>query len=329
MIGLIGANGKIGSEISSALKKLLPDTEIKYGCRRPNESTTGIWHTVDISDKNSLKSFIGNCRLLINASGSVPAFIPDIPLVELGNQEYCRKIKNPESYTLLYGCGSVPGIIGMIPRFLAEETGAVNHLRMDYLINEPLSMTAALDMTESYSFPSSKKTGVSKNIAESVPFIGDSVYRYHFSDDESRGVSKLLNVADSEWAMIRETDDLERILSMPFKNRQELAERLYTFSHVQRQGLENSIQFLTELQGENKTITCFAKSASPSALSGKVCASVAAAVIQGNIDKGVSLLSLCKGWKTVWSLLMLTEPFDLWAVYPCRMTEIIEEEGEL
>lgn len=328
MIGLIGANGKIGSEIVKALHELVPDEDIKLGCRRPPVDSQGLWQVVDITETTSLKDFGQDCSILINASGGTPALLPELPFVELGSQNNFSSITDKP---ILYGCGSVPGVIGMIPRVLSETVSPIKRLRMDYLINEPLSMTAAFDMTESYSLPSgnAKKAQMSASVPECVPFIGDEVYRYRFSDAETRGIDRILNVKNSEWSMVRESDDLEQIFTMQFTSRQELAEKLYTSSHIQRQGLENSIQFLTELQGDKMAVTCFAKCSNPSALSGKTCAAAAVAVLQGKIRNGVSLLSLSDDWKAVWELIMQTKPFDVWMVYPCCMDKIMEEEGEL
>lgn len=332
MIGLLGASGKIGSEVRKALLFLDSDIEIKCGCRKIPQNAEGIWQQTDVNNENSLKEFIQDCDLLINASGMTIKQKTDIPIVEIGDDEYYKTIEY-NGTSLIYGCGAVPGIIGIIPRRLAKDFDSVQSIRVDYLINEPITRTAGLDMASSFSI-TGNNTAIFRTEPEKIPFLCETAYRYRFADEESKGIDSLLGVKESEWSMVRESDEFEQLLSKSYASKEEFVEQLCTLSRVKQLGRDNSIGFIIELKGladgKNKSILCYAHSPLPHEVSAKSCASVAYALYKKKITDGVYRMALCPEWEEIWNIFEKLKPFDTFITYPCSIADMeTEEEGEL
>lgn len=335
MIGLLGASGKIGTEIAAALKLLMPEIKIKSGCRRYIENSyTDAYQFVDANSLQLLKDFATDCKLIINASGVVIKNNIGIPVIDVGDDDYYKSLKY-QQMSFIYGCGAVPGVIGLIPQKLAEEFDSIKKLQVNYIINEPLTMTAAFDMTKSFHINSSKSPAPKiKNQPEKIPFIGDSAYRYRFVDTESKIIDSLLEVTDSKWFMVRDSDDFEQLFAESYNSRKELAEQIFKLSHIKQLGNTNSISFVIEISGikdtAEKVISCHAKSFSPSGLSGKVCAAVAVALYDMKISSGVYRMSSCQEWKEIWKLIEKLNAFDVFVTYPYALEYMEqEEEGEI
>lgn len=334
MIGVLGANGKIGSEIVKALSTLVPEIEIKLGCHRNMEKDKDHWHIVDANDIESINNFSKHCKLIINASGIAIKNQIKIPVVEMGDHDSYQDLTY-QGFSFIYGCGAVPGIIGLIPQKLAEKFDSLKTMRMYYLINEPLTMTAALDMTANFHINKNKASvKIINHEPEKIPFLGDNVYKYRFVDTESNTVDDLLNITDSEWFMVRDSDDFEQLFSKQYDSRKELAEQICKLSKIKQLGIKNSISFVVELTGikdkKEKAVSCYIQSSSPSALSGKACAAAAVALYNQSISEGVYRMALCKEWKEIWKNLKQLNPFDIFLTYPYLFRDMeIEEEGEL
>lgn len=339
MIALLGATGKIGREIDKSLARLNPDWKIKKGyCRGVNAAEN--FYKVNIEDKESLKEFVHGCRLIINAAGPSEklseyvlqmALEEKIALIDVGNPPCYRNYIGQCEIPILHGCGAVPGVIGLLPLYLAKaiEGKSISNLIVNYSINEPMSKTAALDMVAAMNLTEGKNVVESKTT--SVTFFGDAVYQYPYYDDESKGIDKKLNVGISSWNMIRNENGYEKILANGYKNKQDLAEAMCRYSKANQAGQENSVMFSVEISsGDGEQIEryrCFAKSKEPAELSGKTAASAAYILYEG-IENGTSLMSLSKQAERIWEVLEGLNPFETVMVYPYG-SEDMEEEGEL
>lgn len=335
MIGVLGASGKIGSEVVAALKLLKPELKIKAGCRKCiKDSYIHAWQLADANSLESLKNFAADCKLIINASGIVIKDNFGVPVIEVGDDNYYKSLQY-QQIPFIYGCGAVPGVIGLIPRKLAEEFDSIHTLQVNYLINESLTMTAALDMTKNFHINNSKSsTPRIKNQPEKIPFISDSAYRYRFVDNESKIIDSLLGVSNSQWFMTRDSDDFEQLFAESYSSQKEFAEQIFKLSHIKQLGVTNSISFVIEIRGiknkNEKIVSCYAKSSSPSGLSGKTCAAVAVALYDMKISAGIYRMSSCKEWKEIWKLIEKLNAFDIFVTYPYALEYMEqEEEGEI
>ena len=321
-IGLIGAGGRIGSEIRRALKKLAPDIDVICASRTPQGRD---WRRVDASDHDSISEFSRDCVLIINASGT-RVNGEGLRIVDLG-EEYCESAE-----TAIYGCGAAPGILGLFPLVLAKGFERVDRIRVDYLINEPMTLTAAKDMAKRYSTSGYSNIG-SITTPYSMPFFGDSVYSYPYSDDESRGVEKLLGVQHSSWSMVRRSDDFEKILTAPYTDRDEFVRKLVEQSHVAQLGQKNEFVMTVYLDGESEgkktELTAFAQCDSPAALSGKACAAAAIGLYEGVLRRGIYRLPFCDNRLALWDIFMRSDPFDTYKLYPYALNDGAETDGEI
>lgn len=339
MIALLGASGRIGGEVYKALKRLSPDTAVRCGCRNAG-GKNGEWQAVDIFDEDSMERFVRGADIIINAAGPSQKVSPgvlraavknDKTLIDIGENRCFKDNTHSRDSRVIFGCGSVPGVSGLIPLGLSREFDKVRHLRMDYIINESLSYSAAFDMSQRLN--PHKATGLGSK-PEKVPFIGENVYRYRYFDDETAAVDRQIGVRRSEWSMIRESDSFEKLLCEEQADRVIFAEKLRRLGEVGMLGKQEAICFFAELTGErngkNKTVSCFVKASPPSALSGKCTAAAALALMEDHSFRGACMAAEYSGYLRIWEKLIKAEAFDTFAKYPYSFADNDEEEnGEL
>ncbi len=338
MIALLGAGGKIGQRIYKYLRTMDPDLMIKRGSRSI-KGKEGLWEEVDITSEESIEGFLKDVDLVINAAGPSELTSPSvmkaaiktkIKLIDLGSCDCYEKENDSKENRIIYGCGSVPGVSGMLPLILAKEYEEVKDLHVNYLINEKLSYSAAYDMAQKLN-PGASKATVSKT--ESIPFLGNQVYRYNYFDKETQYVDKALNVGYSEWAMVRQSDDLEKVLSEDCSCKEELAQRLVRLGEVNMMWKEEEICFVAELtgikQGDIKTDTCFIKVLQPSALSGACAAATALELLKDMEYSGIGLPAEYKKYPEIWDRIEKLNIFDSKCIYPYSLSGCDEECGEL
>ena len=336
MIGIIGASGKIGQEISVALQKLDANINLKLGSRNQIEKVN--WQFVDVTSNESILEFTKDCKLIINASGKFIDQLLPIPIVDLGDDEAYQspviktKFKNS---SLIYACGCVPGVIALIPQKIALDFDEITSMKVNYMINDTLSYTAALDMC--INFQIDKSNVKQKNIftkPTKIPFIGESVYSYPFSDEESRAIDKKINVQSSEWDMVRDQNDLEQLLNQSFNSKEELALEMVKKSKIVQANQSSYIKFVYEFKGikngQEYIKTVFVRTNNPSILSAKLCACTAFYLYHHTITPSFGRVGLCDEWNDLYELLQTLQPFEIMEEHQMTLSEMaVDEEGEI
>lgn len=344
MIALLGAGGKIGRVIAEQLQKHLPDAPIRRGCRKLPDRRQEAWRQVDIRDRESLACFLDDTGLIINAagpSGELSGIVAEyaaahqLPLIDVGDHDWYRENEGRHlEQPILYACGAVPGVMGLLPRFMAGDFAEVSGLAIYYSIHEAMTETAAADMTEKFRMnDQGSRPPAAVTQPEAVPFLGEQVYCYRFTDDESARVEKLCGIQSGEWYMVREQDDLERVLQENQGDRQALITALCRVSRANTQGRKSYLRFVVSMQGTDgqgeKAATCFAQSSSQSELSGKAAAAAAITVLEHQARPGLWRLACTPFWGEIWERLQKLQPFESSGIYPYPLREMGEEDGEL
>lgn len=344
MIGIIGASGKIGSEIVNTLNRYAPQEKLKCGYHTNKRDDINLWEQVDINDGESIKAFMNGCRLVINSAGPSDklsgkvmeaALESGVSLIDVGHSScYSQAGRLKSGQKMIYACGAVPGIIGHVPRKLAPEFDSIYSMTVNISLREKLTLTAAKDLVTASELPDGR-SAASRAKTENIPLIGDEVYRYQFTDEESADIDRLLGVRSSSWYMVRDTDDYEKLFSRTYKDKDEMAETLCRLYHISMQGKEDHLRFVIEMEGMKddrpKTISAYLNGESGSAVSGRVAASAALALLDGDIGEDTPVrLAMVKNYEKIWKYAEMAGTFRLFEVYPCSLADMTEEEsGEI
>lgn len=352
MIVIPGGTGKIGREAVKALHILEPEARLIVGSRH-DPGGNECWRFLDGNDPQSIDAFLEGASLILNVMGPSELTSPrilaaaekrGIPMVDVGDASCYRRFeeegrsarREPGTGALLSGCGSVPGLIGLLPLVLAEEFDRIDDLSVYYMIEEEISLSASRDMAFALR-PESLSGNPTATLtkAEALPFFGEEVYRYPYYDKECELLEKILLLKKSSWYMIRPDQEYEKLLSRAFKDREELARKISTLSKFQSGQQKPRILFSVEMQGILKERKkpgiklLYAASRDPAALSGKVAASVTSALYHNpNIRGYYRPISFPAREKLLKNLRGLN-PFTDWKVYPRFFQSDVEEEGEL
>ena len=138
MIGILGAYGNIGVwatrfiKVNSSQKLRIGGRNIdKVDSTIREEFANADWVKVDVSDKESIEQFITGCDCILDCTKISEkdalqmddiASVAKVPVVHLGIVGY-RKGKS--STLIIYGAGSIPGLSGLIPQYLAQHFDSV------------------------------------------------------------------------------------------------------------------------------------------------------------------------------------------------------------
>ncbi len=304
MIGVIGGYGKVGSFSCKYLKENSCE-KLRIGGRdtshAPLEFKTEFpnaeWQSVDATDSKNLEAFFDGCACILDAatlsedsSRRMDSIAQEarIPLVHLGLSGFQ---KSPSRIPILYGAGSIPGLSGLLPQYLAKQFDRVRTLHFFYGGVGTFSQTAAKDYLDGI-FEDSNHSMVywkdGKTIAsppqDDVPAEWKSRFSpckaFPYFDAESRSVAEKLHLSEGHWQMcICGERTLKVLESARFHYRQNpgktledllIANRLDTF------GVNGNAAFLCQMEGEirgetlSKTLNL--SGISSEALTGKVAA---------------------------------------------------------
>ena len=161
MIGILGAYGNIGIwatrfiKVNSSQKLRIGGRNIdKVSPEIREEFANADWVKVDVSDKESIEQFITGCDCILDCTKISEkdalqmddiASVANVPIVHLGIVGY-RKGKS--NAPIIYGAGSIPGLSGLIPQYLAQHFDSVEKCDFYYGGIGSFSYTAARDYME-------------------------------------------------------------------------------------------------------------------------------------------------------------------------------------
>jgi len=225
MIGILGAYGYVGIFATRFLSKF-SNQALRIGGRDfskvpeeiQKEFSSAEWMQVDAARENELEAFFTGCDCILDATS-----LPDksvlaldamaeklhIPLVHLGINGFERK---KSCVPLIYGAGSIPGLSGLLPQYLAKSFESVKELNFCFGGNGTMSKSAAKDYLEGICDPNNHSM-VYWNQGRIEPFTPSfetneffdsqlSDYRqFPYFDEESEAIAHKLQVHTGRWQM--------------------------------------------------------------------------------------------------------------------------------
>lgn len=280
MIGIIGGYGNIGLHTVRFLSKL-GITQIRIGGRNVDSISNEIrsefsnaeWISVDVSNKDSIRNFFNGCSCVLDATSTLDDNMKNmddvaedmgIPLAHLGINGFSR---SNSKVPILYGSGSIPGLSGLIPQYLASEFDSVSELDFVYGTCSAISKAAARDYMNGILSDTNHSMIYWKN-GKLEPYIPSqckfeifrqkfSTFRlYPFFDDESRAVAEKLKPEIGIWQMCiigkRTLEELDSARESYRKNPDKTIERLCTANKLDLFGVKEDAVFACSIKGMQK-----------------------------------------------------------------------------
>lgn len=360
MIGILGGCGDIGSKLSQILSNETEEV-IRIGGRHKKHTVQFdnkhfAWMQADVSDAGSLRAFVDGCRIVVNCAGlkkESSAQVAEITTdagshyVDLGAAEQSpSSLKGNSGLCAVYGAGSMPGLSGLLPRWLSKKFDRVFDLEFYYAGLGSFTETAARDYLEGLSDSQNKAIAIWKD-GRAVPFTSQSarikvsqqyVRAFPYFDEESSFVAQELRLKNGVWYMGIDGDctckALEKIKYNYMRNPYEAVKDLCAASKADcaaRKGYAGMlIQLNGERSGRKKTETLRCLFRSPSHFTASATAAVVLAISKHKMPKGSYLLGKSPHTEGYTEELMKIAPSGGIQIYEHTIGELYEEvEGAL
>lgn len=366
MIGIIGGYGDIGFQVAQILKKELNE-RLRIGGRNADKIFPNIkqpffddeWMKVDIRDMDSIKEFIGGCKIVVNCTGSSyrrtlklakAAVSYGCQYVDVGFDKEFRLLNTYlQNGNVIYATGSMPGLSGVLPRYLAEKFDLVKNMEFYYAGLGVFTPTAAEDYLEGLFSKDNKTMMIVKN-GKIIPYSTDESINHKnllskkerklfpYFDEESQFIRKTLNLKNGKWFIAIDGECTLNVLEKARfnydKNKEETIRELCTATCADCQGRNTYVEFIVQIEGkingENQSRTLILKYDNPSRLTGLVAASVVIALSQNKLSKGVYSLGACKEINDLMEIMRSVHNPIQFQLFKGKYSELFEEvEGEI
>lgn len=359
MIGILGAYGAVGiwatrfiQDHSSEKLRLGGRNIAKVNAEIREEFQNAEWMQVCVQDPKSLDAFMRDCDCILDCAKlskeeahqmDVLAEEMNIPVAHLGIVGYQNR---PAKVPVFYGSGSIPGLSGLIPQFVAEEFDRVESLDFYYGGIGAFSYTAAKDYLEGI-FENSNHSMVCWENGKTVPFtpsendVSEDLGKFlsdfkafPYFDEEAAAVTKRLNLNAARFEMcVGGKRTLETLNSARFQYKQDpekTIESLCFASKLDCFGLAEDTFFLCILSGEKdgslQKKKLIISGFTPSQFTGKVAGALALCLLKEKVPGGVLLLGESSLAKPLIHLLKKNEPRLKYNLQDMNLNEI---EGEI
>jgi hypothetical protein len=366
MIGIIGGYGKAGLQAARVLKAW-GNRPLRIGGRNPekhrqtliNQFPEAEWIEVDIENDDSLKKFITGCELIINCVGpshKTTARVMKIclsnncHLVDAGEGKGIEEISLPfHGSAVLHSAGALPGLSGILPRWLAGSFDNVTDLTAysggldqftlsgaeDYLFgifDKPKPPLSAWKDGACRPFALKRETCVA------LPFFRDEVTLHPYFDTETEFVARQLSLINGQWYMgtagERMSAALEGISGQFYADTKGAIKRLCSASQLDAAGRQTYFNYLIQLegikQGNPLTRTLVLQATGACELTGAVAAVAGIALLSKELSFDICPVSAISNPGALIPRLSETEIISQLDVFDCSISELSQEiEGEI
>jgi hypothetical protein len=366
MIGILGGYGRVGLQAASVLRDW-GNASLRIGGRNPekarekliNEFPEAEWVKVDIENDDSLKNFITGCELIVNCAGPSHRITVSVAKMCLSNgchhvdsgegKDIEKMHKSPHSSAVLYGAGAIPGLSGLLPRWLANSFDNVTNL---------IAYTGGLDQftlsgAEDYLYGiideakpplSAWKDGVysplvlKRETGVTLPFFPNEVTLNPYFDTETEFVAKDLSLLNGEWhmAIVGEhmSAALEGISGQFYADTTGAIKRLCLASELDTAGRQTYFNFLVQLegvkQGKSLTRTLVLQAKGASALTGAVVAVTGIALLEKELPVSAGPVATIPNPDKLITRLSEAKIIKRLKVFDCSISDLLQEvEGEI
>lgn len=360
MIGIIGAYGEIGKNVTNLLKEnyseklLLGGRNVKQALSNEKGLDDCELMNIDIEDSISMEKFIKKCNVVVNCSGKngyITKCITKYKSKYIDAGLTFNKMDYEGLETVLYGVGAIPGLSGILSKYLSLEFDMVESLEFYYKALGKFSLTAAKDYLDGIASSDNKSMTFLQN-GKLVNFLGyeneinkfivrSGVNRgkcYPFYDKETQHIVEKLNLKNGKWFSLLDGELISKILersSYDYKiNPKETIKNLSQASIIDSSINTKYAMFIIQESGFvgdeylKKTLTLEAED--PSRLTGAVLAMAAICVNDGIIACGQYPLWECTHTKYAVRILKSLDKSIKLNLYNNSINELFkEQEGEI
>ncbi|MFC0623428.1 hypothetical protein [Kribbella deserti] len=302
MIGILGGYGEVGRSAAS----ILAGRQIRIGGR---DASRGF--AVDVTDEQSLDRFIAGCELIVNCTGpshllsatvAKAVLRAGVDLVDAGGDETLRTSLDDEARvagrTVMLAAGALPGLSGIVPRWLAADLGGLDHLTAYFAVADRFTKAAAEDYLDGVLGMGNEPLAAWRDggaVPEALhrrhdvmlPYLATPVSAFPFLDDESRQVARDLDLSSGAWYSVIEGERLLAALDRARgTSRAEAVEDVCRSAALDLAGRTGRTTFVVQGRGGSRTRTAVVRGPGISVLTGAVAGLAATAVLEGNVLPG-------------------------------------------
>lgn len=288
MIGVIGGYGAAGQY---AVRVLSEYGSLKIGSRNADPS-------VDVRDADSLARFVDGCSLVVNCAGpshelsagvAEAAFRAGADYVDAG--DVVLDDVDTRGRAAVLSAGALPGLSGLLPRWLAAEFGGASRLTAYFGVFDRFTATGAEDYLQGVLSPKNRPLGAWRNGPSTVvrqprislPFFDQEVAAFPYLDDECVALARDLSLVEGTWYSVVAGQHLEAALDrarhLPLA---EASSELCRASALDVAGRTPYVTFLVELDGR----TCVIRAQGIAELTGTITGLAGLAVLCGEVPAG-------------------------------------------
>ncbi|WKX69036.1 saccharopine dehydrogenase NADP-binding domain-containing protein [Streptomyces sp. XD-27] len=320
MIGIIGGYGAVGAE-TARLLSLWDIGPLRLGGRDPERARRfaaahlpGAEATaVDVDDDASLAAFVRGCELVVHCAGpsyrtaervAYAALIAGAHHVDAGGGERLDALGMAAgTRSLLFAAGAVPGLSGLLPRWLAAQdfdavhgltayTGVLDRFTAtgaeDYLhgvlggANEPLA---------AWQDGGRRSGALTRRAAVELPFFPRPVAAFPYLDAEGDRLARELSLVHGRWYTVLDGEHLGAALDAARAlDRGEAVAGLCRATALDAAGRTPYVTFLVQADGTAAgrplSRTAVLRAPGIARLTGAVTAVAALAVLRGEAPSG-------------------------------------------
>lgn len=309
MIGVLGGYGAVGRHAARLLRDL-DVGPLRIGGRdgdmaRQHAAALGDAEgvAVDALDPAALARFVAGCEVVVNCAGpsrvlsAAVAAGTSADLVDAGGEEQLRRALATTSRRVVLGAGGLPGVSGLLPRYLAAGFPA-RTLTACYAVFDTFTEAAAADYLDGVLGPDSAGlagwTGGTRRAGQlarrdgvELPFVPGPVTLLPYLDAEGEAVASDLRLETASFYaaaaphLARALEGIRAGAGVPAIRRA---------AALDQAGRAPSVTFLVELTGCHDigggTRTAMLRAPGISALTGAAAAAAAVAVLRGEVAPG-------------------------------------------
>lgn len=362
MIGILGGYGKVGLQAVRVFDNW-GKSPLRIGGRNletarnhlTGEFNDAEWVEVDIENDDSLKNFITDCELIVNCAG--PSHRLTSRVAQMCLSHGCHHIdagfiKDIESMqvpsrstAVFYSAGAVPGLSGLLPRWLADSFDTVDHLAAytggldrftpsgaeDYLFG-------IFDEAENSLNDAGSSPGLKKRSGVSLPFFPRKVNLQPYVDAETKLVSKRLSLRNEEWYLAVDGEQMsaamEGISAQFYTDATGAVKRLCLATGLDAAGRQTYLNFLVQIKGIRHgnplTRTLVLQTKGASVVTGSVAAVTGIALLEGKLPFNAGPVASIPEPDTVITRLTEARVISHPKIFDCSINDLLQAvEGEI
>ena len=327
MIGIIGGYGNIGIEAADIIKtnssemiRVAGRNISKVSQRAKELFASDKWFQIKESSSNEWKDFIKGCRLVLCSAELGNETVEcinriagelDCPIVYLG----INLPKQEAEGKFIYGAGSIPGLSGIIPQYLAQDFDSVASIDFYYGAKGTFTYTAAKDYMDGV-FNNSNRSMVMWKYGKLLPYVPAEVEKtnmyicneienmrcFPYFDDESEYLCQKYGLSEGRWHMCISGENTLKVLERARYdyqvNKDKTLRNICRASKMDCFGTTGITKFVCSIAGmvSNEVIekSLLLTSSNPSRLTGSVAAATVLTILEMGMERGSFLLSKSK-----------------------------------